>query len=73
MNDPAIQSRFVDQYVRNRLNPEEESRFELALLDSLGLQTELQSVLALRELMLQHEHYRRVGKGSLGNADRRRA
>jgi hypothetical protein len=47
----TFDSDFLDRYVRGELSEEDESEFEIALLDSPELQAELQTVLAIRQAL----------------------
>jgi hypothetical protein len=52
--DRASRLEWVDRYVRDELSVEEIAAFELALLDSPEMQQELETTLALRQLLLFH-------------------
>ena len=51
-SDRTSRQEWVDRYVRDELSVEEIAAFELALLDSPEMQKELETTLALRQLLL---------------------
>ena len=51
MVKPVFNSSFIDRYVRGELSEEEECQFETSLLDCPELQSEAQTVLAIREAL----------------------
>ena len=63
MNDPSHRGQSVDKYICNRLTESEVLAFELALLDSNDLQIELQTALAIREVLSCEGHNRNSYNG----------
>jgi hypothetical protein len=51
-SDRTSRQEWIDRYVRDELSVEEIAAFEQALLDSLEMQQELETTLALRQLLL---------------------